>query len=261
MTSARGRPSPGSPDLPPSGREISGLDEMCPIRWSPPISAAGRRPRTACPRASGPAGAAPAACGRRTQLLAVGEPAVDRRAPAPGAERARDRAQRGDHVARDAVAQHQRLGELVVALGIGAELLQHGREQVERDHLGARAAGEDPEQAHVVDVLVGDDDPLQVLDRVAVLAQRAVELVQRLARVRPGVDERQRVVLDQVAVDAPHGERRGDRQAVDVRGHERIRSSTSSRRRSMSCWETRLSRFRRSSGSVFDGRTLKCQSS
>ena len=74
----------------------------------------------------------------------------------------------------------------------------------------------------------------------------------------PGVDQRQRVVLDQVAVDPAHGERRGDREAVD---HDRIRSSTSSRRRSMSCSETRLSRFSRSSGSVLDGRTLKCQSS
>ena len=36
ISSARGRPSPGAPDRPPSGREISGFDEMCLIRWSPP---------------------------------------------------------------------------------------------------------------------------------------------------------------------------------------------------------------------------------
>jgi hypothetical protein len=41
----------------------------------------------------------------------------------------------------------------------------------------------------------------------------------------------------------------------------RIRSSTASRFCSMSSGETSDSRFRRSSGSVFDGRTLKCQSS
>ena len=40
MISARGRPPPGSPDLPPIGREISGLEEMCAIRWSPPITLA-----------------------------------------------------------------------------------------------------------------------------------------------------------------------------------------------------------------------------
>ena len=45
------------------------------------------------------------------------------------------------------------------------------------------------------------------------------------------------------------------------RAHARISASTSSRRRSMSSRETSDSRHRRSSGSVFDGRTLKCQSS
>ena len=42
---------------------------------------------------------------------------------------------------------------------------------------------------------------------------------------------------------------------------ERISASTSSRRRSMSAGETSDSRHRRSSGSVFEERTLKCQSS
>ena len=48
---------------------------------------------------------------------------------------------------------------------------------------------------------------------------------------------------------------------VDVVGQERISPSTSSRRRSMSSGETSDSSVRRSSGSVFDARTLKCQSS
>ncbi len=192
------------------------------------------------------------------ERLAVGQPAVDRRVAAPAAERARHRAQGDDDLARDPVAQHQRLGELVVALGVCVELLDDGGEQVERHDLGARAAGEDADEPDVVGVLVGEHDPPEILDRVAVLAQRGLERVERLARVRAGVDERERVVLDQVAVDPPDHERRRDGQRVD---HERIRSSTSSRRRSMSSWETRLSRFRRSSGSVLDGRTLKCQSS
>jgi hypothetical protein len=42
--------------------------------------------------------------------------------------------------------------------------------------------------------------------------------------------------------------------------HDRISSKTSSRRRSMSCTETSDSKHRRNSGSVFEGRTLKCQS-
>ena len=145
----------------------------------------------------------------------VGERPRHLRRAAPGAERARHRAQRGHHVARDPVAQHQRLGELVVALGVGGVLLHHRREQVERADLGARAAGEDPDQPEVVEVLVGDHDPLEVLDPVAALAQRLLELVERLAGVRPGVDERQRVVLDQVAVHPPDGERRRDLQPAD----------------------------------------------
>ena len=260
MISARGRPPPGSPDLPPSGREISGLEEMWAIRWSPPISLA----RLAVVEervAGGVAGAVEHlhACGRRTRARRR-RPAgvVTLRRAAPGAERARHRAQRGDDVARDPVAQHQRLRELVVALGVGGEVLDHRGEQVERADLGVRAAGEDADQPEVVDVLVGDDDPLQVLDPVAEVGQRALELVERLARVRPDVDQRQRVVLDQVAVDPPDHERRRDRERAD---HERMRRRTSSRFASMSSWETSDSSVRRSSGSVFDGRTLKCQSS
>ena len=45
-----------------------------------------------------------------------------------------------------------------------------------------------------------------------------------------------------------------------ARSHERISSSTSSRLRSISSSES-ASRLSRRSGSVFDGRTLKCQSS
>ena len=107
------------------------------------------------------------------------------------------------------------LGELVVALGLRGEVLDHGREQVQRADLGARAAREDVDEPEVVDVLVGDDDAPEVLDAVAVRGQRALELVERLARVRARVDERQRVVLDQVAVDAPDRERRRDREPVE----------------------------------------------
>ena len=46
--------------------------------------------------------------------------------------------------------------------------LDHRREQVERADLGAGAPGEDVDEAEVVDVLVGDDDPLEVLDPPAV---------------------------------------------------------------------------------------------
>ena len=109
--------------------------------------------------------------------------------------------------------------------------------------------------------------------------QRLLQFVHRLRRVGARVQQRQRRVLDQVGVHAPHLKGRWDRQAVDARlarrgqrllgalrrlprgAHERISASTSSRRRAMSSAETSDSRHRRRSGSVFEGRTLKCQSS
>ena len=130
-------------------------------------------------------------------------------------------------------------------------------------------ARDDVDEPDVVDVLVGHDHQLEVLDRPAVRGQRALQLVERAARVRPGVDERQRLVLDQVAVDAPDRERGRDREPVDaglrggreqILGHARISSSTSSRFSTMWSGETSDSRFSRSSGSVLEGRTLKCHS-
>ena len=50
-------------------------------------------------------------------------------------------------------------------------------------------------------------------------------------------------------------------QSVARNDHDWIRPRTSSRRRSMSSRETSDSRHSRSSGSVFEVRTLKCQSS
>ena len=64
-------------------------------------------------------------------------------------------------------------------------------------------------------------DQLEVVDRVAALGQLALQLVERLARVGPGVDQGQRLVLDQVAVDPPDRERGGDAQAVDA-GQRRL---------------------------------------
>ncbi len=134
---------------------------------------------------------------------------------------------------------------------------QVGREPVQRRDLGARAPREDRGQAEVVDVLVGDHQQLDVLDRMPPCGQGLFELVQRLARVGPRVDQRQRVILDQIRVDAPDLKRRRYRQAMDARlggpreqlllalrvrlsgvVHERISASTSSRRRSMSSRET-----------------------
>ena len=124
--------------------------------------------------------------------LAVVQRPGDLRLRAPGAEAAGHLAQRGDHLLGDPVAQHQRRGLLVVALGVAAEVLDEGDDQVEGRHLGPRAPGDDVDQAEVVDVLVGDDHQLDVLDPVPERLQLVLELVQRLAGVGPGVDQRER---------------------------------------------------------------------
>ncbi len=194
------------------------------------------------------------------------------RVRAPVAEAARDAAQGDGDVLGDAVAEHHLDRELVLLLGVlveGGEPLGGG---ADRRDLGAGVLDQDLDQADVVEVLMGDDDQAEVVDRVVALAQHPGQLVERLAGVGPGVDQGQRLVLDQVAVDPPDRERGRDRQAVDAgqgrllerllggQAHPRISPRISSRRRSMSSREVSDSRLSRSSGSVLEGRTLKCQS-
>ena len=64
--------------------------------------------------------------------------------------------------------------------------------------------------------LVGEDHQVEVGDPVPEVAELVLELVERLAGVRAGVHQGERLVLDQVAVDAPDRERRRDAEAVDA---------------------------------------------
>jgi hypothetical protein len=200
----------------PSGRAISGLDEMRLMRWSPP--------RTIPRRSSWKSvseGEWPGRCRTRrvrSRRSSVAPAGSGRRGPgAPPAERPADRAQGVADVLRDPVAGHDRVRERVVGLHVRAVRRQPRREAVERRDLGAGAPREDVDEPDVVHVLVGDHDQLEVLDAPAERGERLLELVERLARVRPGVDQRQRLVVDEVAVDAPDRERRRDGQAVDAR--------------------------------------------
>ena len=68
------------------------------------------------------------------------------------------------------MAEHQLGGERVVALDVVAEVLDERDHDVDRRDLGARPRGDDLDQPEVVDVLVGEDDQLDVLDRVPELA-------------------------------------------------------------------------------------------
>ena len=107
------------------------------------------------------------------QLAAVVQPPRDRRAAAPAAVGRETAASAVTTSGADAVAAHQRLRQLVVAVGVAVEVLDHRRQQVERADLGARALGEHADQPEVVGVLVGDDDPLEVLDPVAECSRSA----------------------------------------------------------------------------------------
>ena len=206
-------------------------------------------------------------------LLAVVERPGDLDVGAPAAEAARDALQGGRDLLGDAAAQHQLDREAVLGLGVLVEVGEALGGDADRGDLGAGVLDDDLDQPEVVDVLVGDDHQLQVVDRVAALAELALQLVERLARVGPGVDQGQRLVLEQVAVDPADRKGGGDREAVDSGqrrllerrlggqlGHARIIARTSSRFASMCSRETSDSRLRRSSGSVLEGRTLKCQS-
>ena len=203
-------------------------------------------------------------------LLAVAQHAGHVGTRAPGAEGARHGGQRAHHVLGDPVAEHRLAREVVVRLRLLGEVLDERHGHVDGGDLGARVRRHERHEPEVVDVLVGEDHQLDVLERVAEAGDPALELVERRARVRPGVHQRERLVLDQVDVHSPDRERRGDGEAVDAGGgrrgegvvaHARITPSTSSRFSSMCSSETSDSRFRRRSGSVFEGRTLKCQSS
>ena len=129
-------------------------------------------------------------------LLAVGERPGHLDVRAPAAEAARDAPQRRRHLLGDAVAQHQLDREAVLALGVLVEVGEPLGGDADRRHLGAGVLDDDLDQAEVVDVLVGEDDQLEVVDRVAALAELA-SAARRApcpswARCRPGSAARPR---------------------------------------------------------------------
>ena len=202
------------------------------------------------------------------QDLAVLQGPGDLCLAAPGPEGRGDLPKGLDDVFRDAVSEHHGARELVIVGGRLGEVLHVARELVDRRYLRPRMARDDVDQPEVVHVLVGQDDQLDVVDRATVLRKLVVQLVEGAAGVRAGVDQRERVVLDQVGVHAADRERRRNPEHVDAHlgcrlscrlgFHERMMLRISPVRASISSF-VKASRLRRSSGSVLDGRTLKCQ--
>ena len=152
----------------------------------------------------------------KLELLAVTEGAGDMATGAERAEGCSKRAEDGNHLRWNPVPPHDRLGKLVIGTGAVREALQVRRQQVDRGDLRARPTREDFQQAEMVHVLMSDHDQTEILDPAAELGERAFELVQRLSRVGPRVEEGKRLVLDQIAIDTSHQERRRDRQAMDT---------------------------------------------
>jgi hypothetical protein len=120
--------------------------------------------------------------------------------PPQAPECLRDRLERGHHVLRNPVAQHHLARKLVVRLRLEREVLDERHGHVDRRHVGSRMGCHQRDQAKVVDVLVGEDHELELLERMAYRRDSPLERVERGAGVRPGVHQRQRPVLDQVDV-------------------------------------------------------------
>ena len=109
----------------------------------------------------------------------------------------------------------------------------------------------------MVHVLMGDDDPLEVLGAAAVPRSASSSASSDVAEFGPESTSvsGSSSTSQQFTRPTANGVGTG---SVD---HARMSARTSSRRRSMSSSDTSDSRHRRSSGSVLEGRTLKCQSS
>ena len=90
---------------------------------------------------------------------------VDSRPPRP--KHARDRLQGCGHVLWNAVAQHDVQREIVLGLGLGREVLHERHRRVDGGHLGAGSLRHERDQSEVVDVVVGEDHELDVLERMA----------------------------------------------------------------------------------------------
>ena len=127
---------------------------------------------------------------------AAGASTVAARAPARGTRVETD-AQRVAHVLRDPVARHDALGEASSAsMRLRRSRASHGASASSAATSAPERPREDLDQPDVVDVLVGEDDQLEVLDAPAVLGQRALQLVSALPEFGPVSTQRQRVVLD-----------------------------------------------------------------
>ena len=153
---------------PSSGRAISGFEEMCAIRWSAAIRIFRSASQKSVSEGLWPGRSWTSSERSRSSSSSPScERARDLRVRAPAAEAARDALQREDDVLAGSRGGASAAGELVVRLGA---LAVARRERSTAASIAATSAperdGDDLDEAEVVDVLVGEDHELEVIDRV-----------------------------------------------------------------------------------------------
>jgi len=106
----------------------------------------------------------------------------------------------------------------VLELHLAGEIGEERAQQLVCDDRRTAALAHGVGEPDVVVVLVREDHLLDVLDPEAARCERRIELDHGLGPVRAGVDQRQRISLQQVAVHGPNGERHGQ----GDRGHRHL---------------------------------------
>ena len=135
------------------------LDQMVGGDQDPPLPSQKTVSEGLCPGGAGPQLAVP-----ELQRLAVMQRPGHIDLGAPGTEAAGHRRRARDHLLGDPVADISAAAFLVVALGVLAEVLDEAARRSIAATSAPERVGHDVDQPEVVDVLVGDDDQLEVLD-------------------------------------------------------------------------------------------------
>jgi hypothetical protein len=120
---------------------------------------------------------------------------------------------RGVAAAAAAVAAHQVIGEYALLDQRPRVARQPAVEARQRTELGAAAVDDRAREPPMVDVLMREHDATDVLDPPAVRLEPTLERIDRSGVRLPGVDERERIVLDEVDVHRPDGPRGRDTEA------------------------------------------------
>ena len=196
---------------------------MWAMRWSPTIATAVRlvaedRVRGAVPGAELGPEPPPA----RLHDVAVCERPVDRRPlPAVAAAISHDREELLAAAGLRPVQAEEALLPGLLGDHRGLHVGHVADEQLVPGHRAAGAAADRRGEPDVVGVLVREHEQLDVLDPEAERRETGFERLERLRRVGPRVDERERLAAENPAVDRPDGKRRREGRSAPRSGRRR----------------------------------------